>query len=83
MHRDDDLLVPADSIGTKCDVGGCEREGIFWVGSWRICGEHFNAYLRDEFDLEIYFQFKQRKIEEEMGEEETDVEEDWLPYLED
>ena len=66
----DDLLVPADNhLGELCDVGGCEEHGRFWYAEWRVCAEHFNMYLQDEFDLEEYFRLKQQKIEEALADE--------------
>lgn len=61
-NEDGGLLAPADGeIGDLCDVGGCGAHGRFWVGDRRVCLEHFDAYLRDEFDLEEYFRIKDEK----------------------
>lgn len=83
MQFDNNLLIPAEgTLGKKCDIGGCENEGVFWVDEWRICGEHFNAYLDDDFDLEEYFRIKKQKIEEALAEA-ADENAFWERYFDD
>jgi len=65
-----DLLAPA--VGDLCDVGGCDAHGRFWVGKYHVCVDHFDAYLRDEFDLEEYFKIKQEKEAEAAQEKEAE-----------
>jgi len=48
-------------VGNKCDVGGCENEGDTRYGDWKVCSDHFEAYLDDEFDLPAYFYIKRCK----------------------
>jgi len=59
-HAERESTSPV-KIGRLCDVGGCENDAcITWEG-WRVCREHFDAYLLDVFDLSIYFRIKQSK----------------------
>lgn len=57
--RQSSLPVPADE---PCAVGTCTHDGVYTVSGHKVCWKHFDAYLRDEIDLEEYFQLKEQKM---------------------
>ena len=56
--RKSHLLVPADE---PCAVGTCTKDGVYTVSGYKVCWEHFNAYLNDVIDLEEYFLLREQK----------------------